>query len=112
MANLRIKRLESLSLRELSLWLLNQSKDERLKEISVTEVRITNDLSYMTIYYMVYNKDKLNALTELLEHYKVFIRQMLAGKINARKMPELIFKYDESLAYGNHIDELINDLHK
>ncbi len=112
MANLRIKRLESLALRELSLWLINQSKDDRLKEISVTEIRITNDLSYMTIFYMIYNKDKIKELQELLESYKGFIRQMLAGKINARKMPELIFKYDESLAYGNHIDDIINNLKK
>jgi ribosome-binding factor A len=27
-------------------------------------------------------------------------------------MPELIFKYDEALDYGNHINEIINKLNK
>ena len=27
-------------------------------------------------------------------------------------MPELIWKFDESLAYGNHIDDILNELKK
>ncbi len=112
MPNIKLKRLESLALRELSLWLIEQSKDDRLKEISITEVRITNDLSYMTIFYTAFRKEKLALYSEMLDEYNSKIRQMLASKIKARKMPELIFKYDESLAYGNHIEDVINSLNK
>jgi ribosome-binding factor A len=35
----------------------------------------------------------------------------LAKKIrNVRKIPELVFKYDEALAYGNHIDQLLKTI--
>ena len=46
-----LKRLESLSLRELSILLTSDSKLEKLRMVNVTEVRITNDLSFMTIFY-------------------------------------------------------------
>ena len=111
MPNIKLKRLESLALRELSLWLIEQSKDDRLKEISITEVRITNDLSYMTIFYTFYQGEVAN-YQKALEECKGYLRSELARKLKARKMPELIFKYDESLAYGNHIEDLLQSVKK
>ena len=109
--SLSLKRLESLSLRELSLILRNDAKNNYLSNITVTEVRITNDLSYMTIYYTFLN-GKVENYQKALDDSKGYLRKELASKIKARKMPELVFKYDESLAYGNHIEDLINEMHK
>ena len=95
--SLSLKRMESTALRELSIILNREAKNELLKHVTITEVRITNDLSYMTVFYTESNG---------------YLRSALAKKLNARKMPELIFKLDESLAYGNHIDELLNEYHK
>lgn len=110
MNQIKLKRLESLSQRELSLWFINKSKDDNLKQISVTSIKITNDLSFMTIYYTCYEQDKKEYYKEVLEGYKSQIRAYLASKIEARKMPELIFKYDESLDYGNHIEDLLKQI--
>ncbi len=112
MNEIKLRRLESLAQRELSLWLLNKAKADELKEISVTAIKITNDLSYMTIYYVVYNKDKQDLLTTILENRKSEIRTYLASKIGARKMPELLFKYDTSIDYGNHIDDLLKKINE
>ncbi len=110
MDGIKLKRLESTTLKEMSLWILNKSKDEELKEISITAVKITNDLSFMTIYYTIYTKAKEEHFAKVLEDRKGEIRTYLASKIKARKMPELIFKYDTSLDYGNHIDNLIKNI--
>ncbi len=108
--SLLIKRLESNALRELSILLSRESRNQYLKEATITEVRITNDLSYMTIYFTSYvSKDK-GAVKDALEECKTYIRHELAKKLNARKMPELIFKYDEALEYGNHMNEVISSL--
>ncbi|MBQ7642049.1 MAG: 30S ribosome-binding factor RbfA [Acholeplasmatales bacterium] len=109
--SLSLKRMESTALRELSIILNREAKNELLKHVTITEVRITNDLSYMTVFYTFYqgnNDDYKKALDES----NGYLRSALAKKLNARKMPELIFKLDESLAYGNHIDELLNEYHK
>ncbi len=107
MAGISLKRLESLSLRELALLLQNDVKDKQLKNVTITEVRITNDLSYMTIYYTTLFHGEREGVAESLERSKGYIRKELAARIKARKMPELRFKYDDMLEYGNHIDEVI-----
>ncbi len=110
MAGVSLKRLESLSLRELAILLQNDTKNKKLANVTVTEVRITNDLSYMTIYYTCLIDKERDACKEALEHSKGYLRKELASRIKARKMPDLIFKYDEALEYGNHMNEIISKL--
>lgn len=107
--SISIKRLESLALRELALILRHDAKNKYLSNITVTEVRITNDLSYMTIFYTFYD-GKVENYEQALNDCKGYLRSELAKKLNPRKMPELIFKYDETLAYGNRINEIISKL--
>ena len=109
--SLSIKRLESLALRELSLILRQDAKNQKLSNITVTEVRITNDLSFMTIFYTFY-EGKVENYEKALHDCKGYLRSELAKKLKARKMPELIFKYDEALAYGNHIESILAEIHK
>lgn len=106
-----LKRLESQALRDLAILFRNDSKGKNLSNIVVTEVRITNDLSYMTIFYSFYDGTK-EEIQNTLEESSAYIRSSLAKTLNPRKMPELIFKYDTSLEYGNHIDELIKEHYK
>ena len=108
--SLALKRLESNSLRELSIILSRESRNEYLHEVTLTEVRITRDLSFMTVFYSVLNDKHKEKAAQALEDCKSFLRTALCQKINARKMPEIIWKYDESLAYGNHMNELIASL--
>lgn len=108
---LSLQRLESLALRELSLILRQDAKNNYLSHVTVTEIRITNDLSYMTIFYTFYQGKKEN-YEKALSDCKGYLRSELAKRLKARKMPDLIFKYDESLAYGNHINEIISNLNK
>lgn len=108
--SLLVKRLESSALRELSLFFTRDSRNSKLKEVTVTEVRITNDLSFMTIFWTSYIPKDKGACADALEESKGYIRRHLASKLNARKMPELIFKYDEALEYGNKMNEIISKL--
>ncbi len=110
MDKIKLSRLQSLALRELSLYLQNDIKIEDFKKVSIMEVKITNDLSFMTIYYTVYKDLDLDKIKDLLETNKAKIRHYLASKIKARKMPELIFKYDNSLSYANHIEDLLKNI--
>ena len=106
-----LARLESNALRELALIVRQDAKNKHLSNVTVTEVRITNDLSYMTIYYTFYQGKEEN-YQKALEDCKGYLRSTLAKKLNARKMPELIFKRDTSLDYGNHINDLIVGIHE
>lgn len=109
--SLNVERLAKTLSKELSILLSREARDANLSAVTVTEVRVTNDLSYATVYYIVpdYLKEKI---VSSLDKAKGFLRSELAHRVKARKMPELIFKYDEALEYGNHINEIINKLNK
>ena len=106
-----LARLESQALRELSLILRQDAKNKKLSNVTVTEVKITNDLSFMTVYYTFYQGKEEN-YQKALDDCKGYLRSALARKLKARKMPELVFKRDTSLDYGNHISDLLVGIHE
>lgn len=105
---LSLDRFSKLMQKELSILLL-RAKDENLSKVTVTEIRITNDLSFATVFYSVIALEK-EAIEASLARAKGFLKTELAKKLKARKMPELIFKYDEALEYGNHISKILSDI--
>ena len=81
-------------------------KDKAIGFITITEVRLTKDLSYLTVYYTILGQNtKKDAAKKAIERSKSFIRTTLAHRVKMRKTPVLIFKYDESLDYGNKIEQ-------
>ena len=94
--------------------LQREVKDKKVGFITITACEVTNDLSFCTVYYTIYGpgyseKDAAAAL----ERAKGFIRSAVAKRMsNLRKMPELIFKVDESTKYGNKIDAMLAELNR
>ena len=84
---------------------------DNLKFISITYCKITSDLSYAKVYFSTLNKDKDEVLKALNRHNK-FIRGRLSNCVDIRKMPELIFVYDESIDYGKKIEDIIERIHE
>ena len=41
-----------------------------------------------------------------------YIRSELGKRIRLRKIPELLFKFDASIDYGSHIDNLLHKLNR
>lgn len=110
-----IERLASLIQRELALLINKVVTDEEVGYINITEVKVTKDLSFATIYYTILSsqEETIKKSMEVLEDNKKIIRMELAKKVkNIRKIPDLIFKYDEALAYGNHIQDLLQSINK
>ena len=108
--SIKIERLNHVIQEEISMILMKEVKDEDIKFVTITGVETTNDLSFAKVYYTVLNKEKLQEAEEALERASSFIRTKLANSIEVRHTPELRFVYDKSIAYGEHIDELIEKI--
>ena len=108
--SIKIERLNHVIQEEISMILMKEVKDENIKFVTITGVETTNDLSFSKIYYTVRNQDKLSETQEALEKASSFIRTKLANTIDIRHTPELRFIYDKSIAYGEHIEELIEKI--
>ncbi|MGD9605103.1 MAG: 30S ribosome-binding factor RbfA [Bacilli bacterium] len=107
----KLERLEKNIERELGMLLLSDVKNELLKQVTITKVALTNDLSIATVYYSVYGNDEQKiATTNALIEAKGYFRSMLSKVLEVRKTPDLRFKYDESLEYGKKIDDILNNL--
>ena len=109
MANFRVGRVSQEILREVNDILSKKVRDPRVQEITITEVEVTGDLQIATIYYTTLQK---LATERGLEKSKGLIRRELGKRLSLYKTPELIFKRDESVDYGNHIDELLKSIHE
>lgn len=110
MANIKIERLNHTYQEVISNILMREVKDKEIKFVTVTGVEVTNDLSFAKIYYTVLDEEKKESTKNALEKAAPFIRTKLAEKVEVRHTPELRFIYDNSIAYGDHIEKLIKEI--
>lgn len=77
--------------------------------ITVTEVRISPDLSFAKVYISVFPSDKAQQTLDLIHGSVKQIRGEL-GRLVAKQLrivPELSFYLDTTLDYAEHIDGLL-----
>ena len=109
----RVQRVEKIIERELASIIFSEVHNELIKFVSITKVALNKDMSVAMVWYTVLGNDgEIEATKKALEQAKGYLRSELAHRLDLRKTPELRFKYDESLAYGNHISEVIENLKK
>ena len=105
----KIPHLESQCKRVLSDIIQNEVKED-LDFITITDCHLTKDLSFLYVYFTLLNKEKLEKVSNGLERAKGFIRTSLVNRVQMRKAPELIFKYDESYEKGTKIESLLREI--
>jgi ribosome-binding factor A len=93
--------------RELSRLLLSEIKDPRVNGVTVTEVRVTSDLSYATVFVTVDGSENREAALEGLERASGFIRREMGQILHLRKIPEFRFEVDTTLANATRIEQLL-----
>ncbi len=112
MASIKIERLNHAIQQEISIILMREIKDEEIKFVTITGVDTTNDLSFAKVYYTVLDEPKKEKTEEALKKASSFIRTKLAERIDIRHTPELKFIYDTSIAYGEHIEDIISKINE
>ena len=108
--NIKLERINSNIQKEISYILANEVKNPNVKFTTITAVDVTNDLSYAKVYFTTLG-EKQETL-KALKSAKGFIRNELKEKVELRNIPELEFVYDESIEYGQRIEEKIKEIHE
>lgn len=110
--SIKIDRINSNMVKEISYILANEIKDNDIQFVTITAVKVTNDLSFAKVYFTVLDeKNKENTL-KALKNASGFIRRELCNRIDIRHMPELEFVFDESIEYGKKIENIIEQIHE
>lgn len=110
--SVKIDRIASALVKEISYILMTEVKDEDIKFVTITDCKVTNDLSYAKVYYTVLNEEKKEEINAALNNAKGFIRKELFDRVEIRNVPELTFIYDDSIEYGKKIEDMIEKLHE
>ena len=80
--------------------------------VSVTKVNITPDLKYAKVYVSLLNSKSTVKTLNGLKKSEKFIRSQVAKTINLRVTPELIFELDDSMEYGEKIDNILRSINE
>lgn len=114
MANHRIDRVGMEIKREVNAILQKKVRDPRVEGVTITEVQMLGDLSAAKVYYTVMSDlASDNQKAQLgLEKATGTIKRELGKNLTMYKIPDLIFEKDNSIAYGNKIDQLLRALDK
>lgn len=110
--SIKIDRINSNMIKEISYVLQTEVKDHNIKFVTITDVKVTSDLSFAKVYYTVLDDSKKKETDKALKQASGFIRKKLCDRIDIRHMPELEFVFDESIEYGKNIEKIIDNLKK
>ena len=100
--------------REVNEILQKKVRDPRVQNVTITDVQMLGDLSAATVFYTIHStlaSDNKNAQTGL-EKATGTIKRELGKNLTMYKIPDLIFIKDESIEYGNKIDEMLRNLER
>lgn len=108
--SVKIDRIASNIAKEISYILASEVKNQDIKFVTVTDCKVTNDLSFAKVYVTVLEDNKKEITIKALNNAAGYIRRELADRIDIRHIPELTFVYDESIDYGKKIETIIEQI--
>lgn len=98
-------------LKEMSFILLDRVTDPRVKGVTVTGIKLSNDLKRARVFFSVIGDENLIKEAQAgLDSAKGFIKREISSRMSLKYTPEIIFMYDSSLKYGNDMEKLFEKL--
>ena len=96
------------------IFLRNEAKLPNLetKEITVTEVRMSQDLKTAKAFVLPLGGKNAQEAIDKLKEFSFIIRKVLSKKISIKFLPKLLFVKDESFDYAEKIENLIKQTNK
>ena len=109
--SIRTELIGNILVEEISKIIASEIKDENITFVTITHVKVSNDLSYAKVYFTTIHEENKETLENALNKASGFIRSELCKRVtHLRKMPELTFVYDTSVSYGMKIENIIEKI--
>src|SRR5438128_1001485 len=96
---------------ELAILLAREVRDPGIGFVTMTRVQVTPDLQQARVYYTALGDEKERRSTaRALERAVPFLRRQIGSRLRLKRVPELQFVYDESIAGQDRIEQLLNEI--
>ena len=80
--------------------------------ITLTRVQVSADLQVAHIYYTSLGDPKARKETaKALDRATPFFRRQIGARLRLRRVPEIDFRFDESVEHQDRIEQILRDLH-
>src|SRR5918994_224592 len=98
---------------ELASLLARDVHDPGIGFITLTRVQMSPDLQLARVFYTMLGDEAARRTTATaLERATPFLRKQIGGRLRLRRVPELTFKFDESVVHQDRIEQILRDLHE
>ena len=111
MNQIRVARMAEEMRHQIADILQNRLTDPRLSWVSVVRVDLSPDLRHAKVYISVLGSEEAQeASLRVLARATSAVRSELARRVRLRKVPEIIFRADHSIAYSVHVQSILKEL--
>ncbi len=87
---------------------ITEVNDPRLEEVEIVDAEVDPDLRKARIYYMMRHGERpQDEVEEVLKKVRGFLQRQLSSKLQMKYIPELEFRFDDSILKGRRIDDLL-----
>ena len=112
MPSRRAERVGGLIQKELSDLLVTKIKDPRLVLVTITEVKVTDDLRSAHVYFsVVEGQERRQKVVEGFESAAGYLKRQLSHRLALRRVPELAFVYDKSFDQAAAVERIFKTIH-
>jgi len=96
---------------ELGLLLTREVHDPGIGFVTITRVQVSADLQQARVFFTVLGDEKARRNSErALDRAMPFLRRQIGSRLRFKRVPELKFLYDESIAGQDRIEQILNEI--
>jgi ribosome-binding factor A len=96
---------------ELTQLIAREVHDPGIGFLTLTKVKVTSDLQIARVYYTSFGDAKAQSETgKALTRAAPFLRRQIGQRVRLRRVPELEFFYDASIAQHDRIEQILQEL--
>jgi ribosome-binding factor A len=79
--------------------------------ITLTRVQVSPDLQLARVFYTTLGDPKARRETaQALERATPFFRRQIGGRLRLRRVPEIEFRFDQTIQHQDRIEQILRDL--
>ncbi len=110
MPSFRKKRVQELIRETISDLILKNVKDPRVQGVTITEVRMSQDLKIANVYFSSLADGQNERRLDGLNAAEGFIRMQLKKELSLKYIPQLKFHYDTAFDNFAKINQILKDI--
>jgi ribosome-binding factor A len=97
---------------ELAALLAREVHDPGIGFVTLTRVQVSGDIQQARVFYTTLGDDKARRSTaRALDRAGSFLRRQIGARLRLKRVPQLVFVYDESIAGQDRIEQILSEIH-